>query len=198
MSNFRLVNRRFKYFLCSLVVVLIVIMSSNNYGQAQTSISTADKLFPADSGMINVKQDYGAKGDGISDDTQAIQQAIRAHVGNSKTIYFPSGTYLVSDRLEWRSDDGTWAGFLAFQGQNQSNTIIKLRDTAPGYTDAANPKAVIYTASNNPFDDTGAGVTKTLDIIGQPLTTCFSIGADRYPRRGLSNNVQVDLGARGV
>ncbi len=38
-------------------------------------------------------------------------------------------------------------------------------------------------------------VAKTLDIIGQPLTTCFSTGADRYPRRGLSNNVQVYLGA---
>ncbi len=37
----------------------------------------------------NVKK-YGAKGDGITDDTYFIQSAIN----NNKTIYFPSGTYI--------------------------------------------------------------------------------------------------------
>ncbi len=150
--------RRFHYFFYSLVAALIVIMLPGNYGLSQTSSITADKLFPTDSGMINVQTAYGATGDGVTDDTQAILNAIRDNVGKTKTIYFPSGTYLVSDRLEWRSSNGTWSGFLAFQGQNQSNTTIKLQDAASGFTDATNPKAVIYTASNNPFDNTGAGV----------------------------------------
>jgi hypothetical protein len=107
-----------------------------------------DIVFPADSGIINVKN-YGVKGDGITDDTQAILRAIRENlVGNpGPIIYFPSGTYLVSDRLDWRDKDGKWQAFMTFQGQNRNNTIIKLKDKAPGYTDSGNPKAVIFTAA---------------------------------------------------
>ena len=43
---------------------------------------------------ISVK-DFGAKGDGLTDDSVAIQAAINA-VFPSGTIYFPTGTYLVS------------------------------------------------------------------------------------------------------
>jgi len=42
----------------------------------------------------NVK-DYGAKGDGISDDTQAIKSAINA----CDILHFPSGTYMVSSTI---------------------------------------------------------------------------------------------------
>lgn len=42
--------------------------------------------------IINVK-DYGAKGDGITDDTQAIQAALNK-AGN---IYIPEGTYIISE-----------------------------------------------------------------------------------------------------
>ncbi|KZP32536.1 glycoside hydrolase family 55 protein [Athelia psychrophila] len=61
----------------------------------------------------NVMTDYGAKGDGVTDDTDAINKAISdgsrcsggAAVCNSSTItpalvYFPSGTYLVSTPIE--------------------------------------------------------------------------------------------------
>ena len=44
--------------------------------------------------------DYGAIGDGVADDTAAIQAALAT--GNS--IYFPKGTYNVSDQIEPESD----------------------------------------------------------------------------------------------
>jgi hypothetical protein len=47
-------------------------------------------------GVINVKQ-HGAVGNGITDDTAAIQKAAPAAVG--KTLYFPDGTYLVSGTI---------------------------------------------------------------------------------------------------
>ena len=49
--------------------------------------------------MINVL-DYGAKGDGTTDDTTAIQAAITAATGNGQsTLYIPTGTYIVKSQL---------------------------------------------------------------------------------------------------
>jgi hypothetical protein len=53
-------------------------------------------------GSVNVKL-YGAKGDGATDDTAAIQSAIDANAG--KAIYFPSGTYKFSQQLRVRRNN---------------------------------------------------------------------------------------------
>ena len=108
--------------------------------------STEDKLFP-DNLVVNVKTRYGAKGDGVTDDTQALLKAMRENVGKNKILYFPQGTYLVSDRLEWKDTNGKWQSQLWLQGQNRATTIIRLKDNAPGYNDKSNPKALVYTAS---------------------------------------------------
>ncbi len=44
--------------------------------------------------MVSIK-DFGAVGDGITDDTLAIQKALTAH----KKVFVPSGTYLISNSL---------------------------------------------------------------------------------------------------
>jgi hypothetical protein len=56
---------------------------------------------------INVK-DYGAKGDGTTDDTTAIQAAIAAMwtSGNGRQLYFPKGTYIVSAKLDLSGKQG--------------------------------------------------------------------------------------------
>ena len=43
-------------------------------------------------------RDFGAVGDGVADDTDAIQSAIAAT--NEGAIFFPPGTYLISDRID--------------------------------------------------------------------------------------------------
>ena len=62
--------------------------------------------------IVNV-QDYGAKGDGITDDTAAIDDAI----WNGNTIYFPYGTYLLSTCLYNESDPSTSAALQVRSGQ---------------------------------------------------------------------------------
>ena len=47
---------------------------------------------------VSVK-DFGAVGDGIADDTAAIQVAVTAAISLRKAIFFPSGTYLVTDTI---------------------------------------------------------------------------------------------------
>lgn len=43
-------------------------------------------------------QMFGAKGDGITDDTEAIQSAIDS-LPNGGVLYFPLGKYIVSEEL---------------------------------------------------------------------------------------------------
>jgi len=119
-------------------------------------------------GTINVTHaPYSARGDGVTDDTVAITAAIEATIGNDvdPIIYFPAGTYLISDTLFWRSDPApsNWNSGMTFQGQSSGNTTILLADNT--FTDAGNPEAMIYTASSedagtaDPWSTSGNGNT---------------------------------------
>lgn len=111
-------------------------------------------VYPPDSGVLNVKSAaFGAKGDGTTDDTAAIQKALSAAVSKHKIVYLPDGTYRVSDTLKWNNGDptsanGGWAPFAQLQGQSRAKTIVKLADDAAGFGDVAAPKAVIQTGSS--------------------------------------------------
>ncbi len=59
---------------------------------------------PTSTYALNVKQ-TGAKGDGITDDTRAIQDAIDQIAGSGDTVLIPPGTYMINatSRLNLRS-----------------------------------------------------------------------------------------------
>jgi len=120
---------------------------------AGVPIGNADRTFPPDSGMVNVKTEYGAKGDGISDDTQAIQQAISSTVHHPqrgpRIIYFPAGTYLVSRPIRELDLKPQWNSLLTLQGENRVTTILKLTDNNPLYQNANAPQNVVKFASQN-------------------------------------------------
>jgi polygalacturonase len=104
-------------------------------------------VFPSDAGVINVK-DFGAKGDGITDDTAAIQAALNAYPNGMRIIYLPNGTYLVSNTLTWPAGTpGTGNEYknTILQGQSEGGTLIKLKNNAVGFTDVNAPKSVIFT-----------------------------------------------------
>lgn len=48
--------------------------------------------------FVSVKR-YGAKGDGVTDDTAAIRAAVES-LANGGTVYVPNGVYIVSDDIE--------------------------------------------------------------------------------------------------
>jgi hypothetical protein len=106
------------------------------------TIPTAEPAIalPADTGYINVKES-GAKGDGKSDDTAALQKVIGQGKGeggrSSRSIYIPNGTYLVSDTLTWGDKKKDVIG------QSRDGVIIKLKDNAPGFQDPQTPKKVL-------------------------------------------------------
>ncbi len=55
-------------------------------------------VFPEAANVADVRREYGAKGDGSTDDTAAFQRALDER---KSLIYIPDGTYLVSDTLRW-------------------------------------------------------------------------------------------------
>jgi glucan 1,3-beta-glucosidase len=76
--------------------------------------------------------DYGAKGDGVTDDTAAIQAAINA--GN--VVFLPFGFYVVSSTLTLHNNS-------VLLGENLSTFIAKAN--APAFSNAAQPTPLILT-----------------------------------------------------
>lgn len=68
---------------------------------------------------VNVKN-YGAQGNGISDDTAPLNSAFSAACAASEDVYIPSGTYVVSS-LDTLKDCG-----ITFSGDGSKDTILKL------------------------------------------------------------------------
>src|SRR4030042_1030748 len=63
---------------------------------------------PDSSGMWDIKADFGAAGDGITDDTKAFIEAFRGdsisyysgeNEGGYRAVYIPSGIYLINQAL---------------------------------------------------------------------------------------------------
>jgi hypothetical protein len=69
---------------------------------------------------VNVK-DFGAVGNGVADDTAAIQAAI----GSNKVVYFPRGTYIVTSGISLTNSNN-----FALVGESKHASIIKLSASA--------------------------------------------------------------------
>jgi hypothetical protein len=126
--------------------------------------------FPAGAKIIDVTQPpYNAAGDGVTDDTAAIQKALSDFPNGNRIIYLPEGTYLISDRLDWPAGIAGATDYkrTILQGESTDGVTIKLSDNAQGYDDPENPKGMIYTgpdpaqrfrnAVRNLTIDTGTG-----------------------------------------
>jgi len=70
---------------------------------------------------VSVK-DFGAVGDGVADDTSAIQAAVNwAQSAANREIHFPAGRYNVSSTI---TVTPTFPGFLSFKGAGRATTIV--------------------------------------------------------------------------
>ena len=146
---------RYQKFWLTLIIPLMCSCSGGYWDSSRDASRSIQRteVFPdlaeAEGGVINVK-DYGAKGDGVTDDTAAFKKAIeRNSIANQgKIIYVPKGTYLVSDTINWPRGEnrGDYYKRTTLIGENRDKTIIKLRDSQPSF--ATKPKAIIDTNHN--------------------------------------------------
>jgi len=109
-----------------------------------------DIVFPPDAGVIDVtRAPYHARGDGVSNDTDAIQQALLEHGNSNRILYFPNGTYRIAGTLRWpESTNPRDAGRLILQGQSREKTVLQLLDYAPAFGNSGRPVPMIWTGGS--------------------------------------------------
>lgn len=116
---------------------------------------------------VNVKA-YGAQGDGITDDTAAINQAIQdlytkiltssENIAQSrKAIWFPSGVYLISSAINLFP-------FVKLVGENTANTEIRL-------VDGLAPSTVIMQTVDS-MGQSGSNAGTNGALLPQHITVC--------------------------
>ena len=169
--------------LCGLFLLMVASLLSQgvsaedapNFGAEFRAIP--DTFFPLNPAIIDVTQHpYNAKGDGQTDDTEAIQRALHDTMGLRKVVYLPAGTYLISKTINWSNKNSAgnnaW-GFNFIQGQNALKTVLKLRDRT--FTDEKNPQAMMWCG--------GFGSADWFHNYVQDIT--FDIGRDNAGAIGL-------------
>ncbi len=93
------------FYLRNIVLIRVSLFMLISLGQM---LHAEDMVFPDDAGVVNVVSEYGADNTGVSDATEAIQRAFDSHPSGNTILYFPNGTYLVSNTIRWADEpDGT-------------------------------------------------------------------------------------------
>jgi hypothetical protein len=93
--------------------------------------------YPPSPSVKNLKIDFGAVGDGITDDTNALSSAMNTNFKG--IIFIPNGVYKITNSIKKIPQGlGTF-----FHGQSKNGVIIKLSDGAIGFGNPLTPKAMI-------------------------------------------------------
>jgi hypothetical protein len=122
-------------------LLLLFVFSLSEEGKTQVDLYAS---LPHGNMFRNVK-DFGAKGDGVNDDTEAFINALDHNVGiegekRHGTVYIPSGRYVIKDTLI------IWKGTHLIGDRNNPPTLI-LPSGTEGFSDPSNPKPLIVTAN---------------------------------------------------
>lgn len=110
------------------------------------SVASDIPPLPPQDTWVNLKT-LGAKGDGATDDTAAIRQAIASH----RTIYIPTGRYIVTDTITLRPD-------TVLIGLHPSTTQFDIPDSTAAFQGPGSPKPLLEAPKGGTNIVTGIGL----------------------------------------
>ncbi|MBR1406950.1 MAG: SMP-30/gluconolactonase/LRE family protein, partial [Bacteroidales bacterium] len=116
---------------------------------------------------VNVR-DYGAKGDGKTDDTQAIRRAMAA----GDNVYFPTGWYIVSETIKMNRN-------TKFIGLHPFATQLKLLESTPAFSSFGAPAAILESSEGGQNFLNGIGIN-TGAFNYRAVGVKWMAGADSY------------------
>lgn len=128
-------------FIISLSLVMNIVSIGNNSNAAtmmyydNIDVSEFPKelqehlnVHPWEDGFIDIsKAPYEAKGDGIHDDSDAIQKAVNDAYASNLIVYFPQGNYLVTKQIEliqWPANIYQKDKGIKFHGQRKFGNLL--------------------------------------------------------------------------
>lgn len=90
--------------------------------EAALSAGAAEEFVGPFASWANAKRDFGAKGDGVTDDTAALQAALDSLGAGGKphVLYLPAGTYKLSNTLRMTGRAG-----MGIIGQDPASTTLR-------------------------------------------------------------------------
>jgi sugar lactone lactonase YvrE len=127
--------------------------------------ASAIAALPPANTWVNL-QSLGAKGDGVTDDTAAVNKAIAEH----RVLYIPMGRYVVSDTLKLRPD-------TVLIGLHPSMTQFDLLDETPAFQGPGAPKPLLEAPQGGQNIVTGIGLS-TGGINSRAVGAMWMSGAD--------------------
>jgi len=123
---------------------------STNYKTAALPANAAParalRALPASNDWANVLE-YGAKGDGSTDDTAALQKAI----DSKRTVYLPLGFYVVNDTVRMKPD-------TVLIALHPGLTQLVIPNGSPQYQGIGSPKALLESARGGDGIVSGLGL----------------------------------------
>lgn len=122
------------------------VLNARPVDELPTPIASDIPALPPSETWVNVRS-LGVIGDGLTDNTAALQSAIAEH----RVLYFPTGWYNVSDTLTLREDS-------VLIGMHPARTIINLPDDTPAFVGGGASKTLIETPRGGTNIVTGIGV----------------------------------------
>tara|TARA_R110002060_G_scaffold77936_2_gene90116 strand:+ start:1 stop:1794 length:1794 start_codon:yes stop_codon:yes gene_type:complete len=124
-----------------------------------------------DYSFINVVRDYGAVGDGVADDTVALNNALTAGVSQGKPVFFPGGTYRTTGLL---TVPASVTGFRML-GSSWHNAIIECDYVGNTLSFVGGNGIIIEDLTFNPQAATDGGVAITINPVTAGTTPSTDI-----------------------
>lgn len=114
------------------VCLAILGLMSSCFSWRRDAVAATEEFVGPFGSWLNVKTDFGAKGDGLTDDTAALQKAFNALTTSSRggTLYIPAGTYRITQTLKY-TDVGTFSQSQII-GEDPAKVIVKWGGTNAG------------------------------------------------------------------